>query len=47
MVCVLTLGLSGPDSIPSQGHFVVFLGKTFDFHSYLCPPRRINGCSQI
>ena len=25
MVCVLTLGLSGPDSIPGQGHFVVFL----------------------
>ena len=32
MVSALVFGSSGPCSSPSQGHCVVFLGKTFYFH---------------
>ena len=47
MVSVRPLGLSGPSLIPGQGHFVMFLGKTLDFHSYLYSPRCMNGYWQI
>ena len=33
MVCVLDSGVSSPGSSPSQGHCVVFLGKTLYSHS--------------
>ena len=44
-VSVLDAEASGPGSSPSQGHCVVFLGKTL-YSQCLSPARCINGYQQ-
>ena len=42
-VSALNSGSSSPGSRPGQGHGVVFMGKTLDFHSASLHPGVING----